>query len=469
MFKKIIFYELNEISPTILKKYIDKFPNSALSQFCKVGKSYTTINKDYGPLSPWITWPTLHRGVSNELHKITDIGQNLNEVNSKFPNYFDILVSHGITTGIFGSLQTSPLPNNFFKYLFYLPDTFAGESDSFPTKLEVFQDFNLYMTSKNGKNVIRHLPTSKVFKLLIKLPSLGISNKTVFSIVRQLLIECIKPHLIVRRRSIQSSISFDLYIELLKNTKPMLSTFFTNHVASSMHRYWPATFPKDYEHFKMPSVWIDKYKNEIWEAMNLADNQVSRLMNFCNKNQDYCLVIASSMGQAAVQDSEHMKNQLLLVDTKRFLLFIGIPIDKWKQHLAMSPQYVFEFSEEYYLTQFVNSVHQFTIRDQQVKYQLMGNNAIQIEFGHLNFSEIEQIKFNGLTINPYEVGLGIVPIQDEAGSYAYHIPQGIFMVYNGSSNQSKETIIDTTSIAPSILNHFDVEIPKYMKPPLTIF
>ena len=42
---------------------------------------------------------------------------------------------------------------------------------------------------------------------------------------------------------VQPVISFDLYLKYLKNTKPEFSTFFTNHVAGMMHRYWKYLFP----------------------------------------------------------------------------------------------------------------------------------------------------------------------------------------------------------------------------------
>lgn len=49
----------------------------------------------------------------------------------------------------------------------------------------------------------------------------------------------------VRRRTYQSVLAFDIFMKQLESTRPGFATFFTNHVASSMHRYWAAAFPGD--------------------------------------------------------------------------------------------------------------------------------------------------------------------------------------------------------------------------------
>jgi len=59
----------------------------------------------------------------------------------------------------------------------------------------------------------------------------------------------------------------------LENTQPSFSSFFTNHVASSMHRFWAANFPEDYapEDFGYEDDWINTYRYEIDWSMQKAD------------------------------------------------------------------------------------------------------------------------------------------------------------------------------------------------------
>ena len=74
---KLIIYELNEIPRKLFDFYINKFPNSSFAEIANKGIILNTITKDIGELHPWSTWPTVHRGVYNDVHKIYSINQDL--------------------------------------------------------------------------------------------------------------------------------------------------------------------------------------------------------------------------------------------------------------------------------------------------------------------------------------------------------------------------------------------------------
>ena len=44
----------------------------------------------------------------------------------------------------------------------------------------------------------------------------------------------------------QPILSFDLYFKCLNKYQPDFSTFFSNHVAGIIHRYWRDIFPEDF-------------------------------------------------------------------------------------------------------------------------------------------------------------------------------------------------------------------------------
>ena len=109
----VVVYELNEVPRRLFDLYADAFPSSAFAQLRERSSLFETITADVGSLSPWITWPTMHRGVSNVDHEISDLGQSLTKVNAEFPNVYNILAQSGVKVGVFGSLQSYPLPENF--------------------------------------------------------------------------------------------------------------------------------------------------------------------------------------------------------------------------------------------------------------------------------------------------------------------------------------------------------------------
>ena len=81
---KLIIYELNEIPRRLVDYYIETFPKSYLALICQEGIIMNTFTKDSGELHPWSTWPTVHRGVYNDLHNIRSINQDLS-FSKKYP------------------------------------------------------------------------------------------------------------------------------------------------------------------------------------------------------------------------------------------------------------------------------------------------------------------------------------------------------------------------------------------------
>ena len=144
MGNKVILFELNEVPVRIFEHFCRVNPTSALARKMPECFKYETYTEDKGWLEPWITWPTLHRGVTNEQHGIGDFGQGLTQQDNEFPPIWKILVKSGITAGIFGSLHTYPMPADLTNYSFFLmPDTFAASSKYFPDNISAFQEFNL--------------------------------------------------------------------------------------------------------------------------------------------------------------------------------------------------------------------------------------------------------------------------------------------------------------------------------------
>lgn len=222
--KKII-YELNEIPKKLFDFYSSAFPNSAFAILKKNANLYVTQTADVGILSPWVTWPTMHRGVSNLKHQISDLGQDLTYINEDYPNLYQILANSDYKVGVFGSLQSYPLPKNINNYSFYVPDTFAYGIECQPKYLSKFQKFNLSMVKKNGRNVKSNIDLINALDLIINSRKLGINISTYGNLIKQISMELINKDRLVRRRSSQTELSFDLFIKQLQNRKPDISFF----------------------------------------------------------------------------------------------------------------------------------------------------------------------------------------------------------------------------------------------------
>ena len=63
-----------------------------------------------------------------------------------------------------------------------------------------------------------------------------------------------------RRSTIQNVLSFDLFLNSVYKYKPTFCTYFTNHVAGMMHRYWRDLFPED---FGLDQNQIDRFHQQL--------------------------------------------------------------------------------------------------------------------------------------------------------------------------------------------------------------
>ena len=105
--KNLIIYELNEVPKKIIDYYVKIKPDSNLNKLIIKGTFIETTTDDIGELHPWSSWPTVHRGVDNSMHKIKFINQNL-EIAKNYPPIWELLIKEKISIGIFGSLQSYP-------------------------------------------------------------------------------------------------------------------------------------------------------------------------------------------------------------------------------------------------------------------------------------------------------------------------------------------------------------------------
>ena len=158
MSRRIVLFELNEVPWRIVDEFIADHPHSALARILPISRSYTSVAADRGHLSPWTTWPTLHRGVNDEQHMIASFGQDLSEVDREYPPIWQLLHDAGVSVGMCGSLHSYPAPADIEGYNFYLPDTFASEPTAFPGRAGRLPGIQPAMVRASARNVATGVP-----------------------------------------------------------------------------------------------------------------------------------------------------------------------------------------------------------------------------------------------------------------------------------------------------------------------
>ncbi|HNR18589.1 MAG TPA: hypothetical protein PKN75_00910 [Bacteroidia bacterium] len=459
--RKIILFELNEVPWRVMKDYCEKHPDTFLAKNIKKCFKYETVTPDQGHLSPWITWPTLHRGVDGTKHHIHDFNQDMTDANKNYPSVWEILQKKGISTGVCGSMHSSPPPKNFREYSFFIPDPFAATKDAHPEYIEPFQDFNLQMSRESARNVSGGLNMKAGTKVIMTAPKLGLRPSTFVELGMHVINERRKPWVKTRRRTYQMVLAFDVFMKQLKNTKPEFSTFFTNHVASSMHRYWAATYPQDYDNFNIEKDWVETYKNEIYFTMGIFSRFFKEVAEFVDNNPEYVLVIASSMGQASTT-AEQIDSQVYIEKSDVFMNKMGLQAGDYQNVPCMFPQYNVNINPDK-VEGFRNELRKLVIDKLPVEFRETDNGFFSIDFGQKNCSDA-MAEFAGKPVAFKELGIHNLIIEDKADSTAYHIPEGTCLVYDSTRDANTNAIekISSTALVPNILKNFGIEIPAYM-------
>lgn len=464
--KKIILFELNEVPYRLLDDYVRRYPKSNFAQFVARSDQYTTVDEERQPthLSPWVTWPTLHRGISKSQHNIYNLGQVLDEPDKNFPPIWEILSRAGINVGVFSSLHTGQLPPDLRRYQFYFPDPFSATTACHPRELETFQKFNLQMTRASARNINRGIDVGGAIRVVVAAHRLGLRLQTFFKVISQLLLEVVHPPLKVRRRTFQSIFSFDIFFKYLNSQRPQFATYFTNHVASSMHRFWRAKFPDDFSADAAPlsAGWVTMFAKEIDWSMKQSDKWLGRLMDFAGRNPEYRIIVATSMGQAAV-NYRIVQHELMLKEPLKFMGQFGFDPSEWQEVQAMKPQYNFRFLSESLAARFMKQCEDLRIKQRSVVCRREGT-MVSIDFGQADVQK-ESVTYIGKPVDFAAWGIGTVQSDEESSCTAYHIPEGMMLYYHPHSSQSRKNArsrVSTLAIAPSILDFFAVPVPKYM-------
>jgi hypothetical protein len=386
----------------------------------------------------------------------------LDEVDQEFPPLWELAASNGLKTGVFGSLLTHEMPKSLENYAFYVPEVFANEASTHPSYLSSFQGFNLAMSRASARNVSKKIDWSSAREFVTKSFDLGLTLRTSLDIGGQLISEQLNSHHKTRRRTYQSTLGFDIFMKQLQIFKPDLVTFFTNHVAATMHRYWAASFPNDYSDFQLLPTWVSTFRDEIDFAMHKTDEMLARLVNFVNQNSEYALYVITSMGQAAFQ-AKPTKAFLTIADLPKFMARLGVEASEYEQRPAMAPHYSVVVTPNK-LDRLRDRSSKLMMNGKPIEFREREDGFFHIDFMYQGYQGPASVELDGVKISFAEIG--IVNTEHEDGVYltADHIPQGVMLIYNlkQTTSNRERTQISTLDITPSILDNFSISIPDYM-------
>lgn len=469
--KKVILFELNEVPYRILDNYIQSYPESYMARFLKNCHQYETFTEDEIALDPWISWPTFHRGIVDSEHGILHLGQVPDhDVEDRFPPIWKRLQRAGAKVGVFGSLNTAVASESLADYAFYLPDYFAADANAYPEMLLNFHRYNLELTRKSARNVTTGMPWKSAIGFVDATVRAGLKLGTAFEISKQLASEFKDDKNRIRRRVMQPLVMCDLFLKQLEQTRPDFVTFYTNHVAAAMHRYWAALLPQDYNAGELDAAWVSSYKEEIPFALEKLEVMLKKFVSFTERNPEYQLIVASSMGQAAIPYNKTYEF-LTITDVNKFMNSIGIPSSSYEVAPAMVPCISLHLkgidTEE--LQRKLESIRigdtpmEFSKRpDKKACFELReGYLHLFVQFD--NYNGPLSVTYGATEKSFNESGLGMMAHEDGVNCTAQHIPQGTLLVYSPNRPDISRTLISTRDFVPSMLKNFGISVDNKLR------
>jgi hypothetical protein len=446
----LILYELNEVPWRVFDWYVAHQPGSAFTKLARSATTFTTVTQDEGELHPWTTWPSLHRGVYNTKHNVRFINQDLAGAD-QYPPVWEVVKNSGKSVGVFGSLQSySGLQPD---YSFYIPDTFAPGVETWPKKYSAFQRFNLRQTQQDGAEASAIRVNKSVAVDVAEMLQIGLSFRTLGTLATHLANERLNGLYRSRRSVLQGLVAFDIFKHALNECQPDFCTFFTNHVAGMMHRYWKYTFPEDFD-FVLSHPSERFHAENIRFAMDVADAQLSYLMRYVD-SLGGMLIVASSMGQEAINRGEY-SGEWRLNDAGKLLSVL-----EWKSPvktlMAMQPDFNFSFDSEIDATRFLK-IAECIVDDDNIsvwqKTRQIGptlNLQLSPSRAAVLAGEVTLALAPG-TRRKVKIGdIGIQFLNRDPGT-GYHQPQGILCFYGaGIGHDDSRSKIELTEVRPALL------------------
>jgi hypothetical protein len=144
---------------------------------------------------------------------------------------------------------------------------------------------------------------------------------------------------------------------------------------------------------------------------------------------------------------------------------LGLDSTDWSRRTAMAPDISVQVRQSK-ATAFRRALEGLHIDGSPVTCDQREQGFFSISLGHRNVS-LDFGELGGRRVLFRDLGLRNLTIEDESNSSAYHVPEGVLLIFDPARSADAETRrrIDTTEIAPAILSSFGLVLPSYMREP----
>lgn len=330
---KLILLEFNELSPTLIQRFIQQGVLPNFARLHRESYTYITDAEETAPnLEPWIQWVTVHTGLSYRQHGVFDLGDGPKLDAARI---WDLASSAGKRVWVCGSMNAAhrqPLNG------IVLPDPWS--TGIAPIPREELQPYVHFVRSHVQEYTADHTRVSAfdTLRFIGFMAAHGLSARTLSTIIRQLREE-LSGLGRWKRATILDQLQWDVFRHYYRKSQPDLATFFLNSTAHFQHVYWrnmdPAPFlvkPSEADQLE--------YNGAVRYGYQRMDEIVGECLAMAGSTTS--VVLSSALGQQPCLTYESIggKTFYKLRDPDHFFELVGL-----RSHYTYAPV----MSEEFHL------------------------------------------------------------------------------------------------------------------------
>jgi hypothetical protein len=442
----LILLEFNELCPSLLRRFIDEGLLPGFRRLYETSLVCTTNAEEEPPnLEPWVQWPTIHSGLSFAEHGVFHLGDGRRMEQKCLAT---LLSDAGVRVGVFGSMNLNYRRLNGYM----IPDAWDQEGKTQPESLQPF--FNFVSRQVQESSQVTALTKGDLVRFGMCLVRNGLSASTVSALVRQLATERREPALRWRRPSLLDLIQYDLFRRLNRRHDVQFATLFFNSTAHYQHYYWRNMQP---EQFAVPPPATDheSLANAIRYGYQQMDRVVTRVLN---DYPDAVVMLLTALSQQPW--AETTKCTFRPRSFTDFLAFAGVPSGRVEVKPVMAEEFHLLASDPSTTDDVERRLKALFVEDRPlVHVERSGNNL----YCGCAITTVEGLES---TIHRTTDGVtcrfaDLLHMVHSMRSGRHH-PDGAWWIRTGQHRVLDQSV-PLTAVAPTVLAHFDVELPSAME------
>ena len=457
MSKPVLMLEFNELSPTLIERFMaaGKLPNfkrlhdESLAWVTDAGEAQEN-------LEPWIQWVTVHTGLSFDEHKVFLLGDG---PKCDKPRLWDILSAEGRTNLICGSMNTAYRPGLKGRLI---PDPWTVGAKAFPAGM--FDPFLRFVTVNVQEHTNAQVPLSRADQVafLRWMAGHGLSAGTAAFIVRQLANEKLTGKFRWRRAIVLDRLLWDVFAWQFTRTRPDFSTFFLNSTAHFQHLHWRNMDPEPFR-VKPSAAEQAEYEHAVLYGYQQMDKVVGKALALAGDT--HTIVFASALGQQPYLKAEDHGGKVFYrpKEFRRFTSWAGLTMPHEIQPV-MSEEFHLVFESEADAIAAERQLRTLTLDGRPMMRVRREGSDIMTGCGI--FEKVAgdpTLDGEGCTAVPF---LSLFYLAEGVKSGMHH-PDGIFWVRRPDRRHQVFTEkVPLISVAPTLLAMQDVAVPPTMRGPI---